>query len=333
MFLMPINIMFISSLMTGSFIAISSTSWFTAWVGLELNLMSFIPLISSKPLKTISEAAIKYFLIQALGSSIIIMSSCFMMMFQNMALILILLALILKMGAAPFHLWFPQVMEGIMWPQAIILMTIQKLAPMYLLSYLMEQNLIINIIIISSIISSVMGSLGGINQILLRKIMAYSSINHMAWMMSAMMISEKAWIMYFFFYSMISLSLILLFHFNKINHLSQIVNLTFYPNFMTFTLPLSLLSLGGLPPFAGFIPKWILIQYFLSMKMYFLLFFLLTSTLVTLYFYTRIFITMIIMTPNMKWIVKKNMISSNYAAMIMYFNMFSLTIPSLYLMI
>nr|YP_009231716.1 NADH dehydrogenase subunit 2 [Moloha majora]ALZ50234.1 NADH dehydrogenase subunit 2 [Moloha majora] len=333
MFLTPTNILFLSSLITGSFISISSTSWFTAWVGLELNLMSFIPLISIKPKKTISEAAIKYFLIQALGSSIIIMNSCLMLSYQNMSSLLILLALILKLGAAPFHQWFPQVMEGIMWPQAIILMTIQKLAPMYLLSYLLEQNSIFFIILLSSIFSAIFGSLGGINQVLLRKIMAYSSINHMAWMMSAMMISEKVWIMYFTFYSIISSSISLMFHLSKMNHLSQIINYISYPKFIMFTIPLSLLSLGGLPPFSGFIPKWILIQIFMSMNMYILLFFLLISTLITLYFYTRIFITMIILTPNMKWFIKKNSTNPFSMSFIMYFNMFSMIIPSLYLMI
>nr|YP_009114562.1 NADH dehydrogenase subunit 2 [Homologenus malayensis]AIB52341.1 NADH dehydrogenase subunit 2 [Homologenus malayensis] len=322
---------FLSSLLIGSIISISSTSWFTAWIGLELNLMSFIPLISIKPQKQLSEAAIKYFLIQALGSAIIIMSSCLFLNFQITALFFTLLALILKLGAAPFHLWFPQIMEGIMWPQAIILMTIQKLAPMFLLSYLLETSSTFLFILFSSMMSAILGSLGGINQVLLRKIMAYSSINHMAWMLSAMTISEKAWITYFIFYSMISMSVVLIFHFNKMNHLSQIINYIPSSNFIFFSIPLSLFSLGGLPPFSGFIPKWILIQTFSSNNMYIPLFILLISTLITLYFYTRIFITMIILTPNMKWLMKKNTIENFNMSLTLYFNMFMLIIPSMYM--
>jgi NADH-ubiquinone oxidoreductase chain 2 len=72
-------------------------------MGLELNLLSFIPLISSKNNQYSSEAALKYFLIQALGSSIIIISASFIMSSSELATTLFTVALLLKAGAAPFH--------------------------------------------------------------------------------------------------------------------------------------------------------------------------------------------------------------------------------------
>nr|AMK97172.1 NADH dehydrogenase subunit 2 [Homola orientalis] len=331
MFFLPVNLFFLFFLIMGTVITVSSTSWFTAWIGLKVNLMSFIPLISIKTQKPLSEAAIKYFLIQALGSSIIIMSSCIYLNFQEISMLFMMMAIILKMGAAPFHMWFPQVMQGLKWPQVIILMTIQKLAPMYLISYLMKSKLMILIILISSMMSAIFGSLGGINQVLLQKIMAYSSINHMAWMLSAMLISEKSWLMYFFFYSLISSSVALIFHFNKMNHLSNITNYMTSSNFISFTIPLSLLSLGGLPPFSS-IHSWMNSNssLFLNSYMYSFIHFTIINPNYIMFLYTN-FYYYIYSKPNMKWfmssIEKENFISSS----MLFFNMIMLIMPSLFM--
>jgi len=64
------------------------------------------------------------------------------------------------------------------WPQALILITVQKIAPMSLLSYyIVEQATLVTV---AAIISAVVGAIGGLNQTLLRKLLAYSSINHIA---------------------------------------------------------------------------------------------------------------------------------------------------------
>lgn len=148
-------------------------------MGLELNLLSFIPLISAKNNQYSSEAALKYFLIQALGSSVIILAASFALTAAGSAKVLMAVALLLKSGAAPFHFWFPRVIEGLQWPSAIILITIQKIAPMSLLSYLTLEH-IFPVFWAAILISAVVGAIGGLNQTLLRKIIAYSSINHMA---------------------------------------------------------------------------------------------------------------------------------------------------------
>nr|YP_009509634.1 NADH dehydrogenase subunit 2 [Curtonida isos]AUN45051.1 NADH dehydrogenase subunit 2 [Curtonida isos] len=285
------NILFLTSLSAGTLLTISSSSWFGAWAGLELNLLSFIPLITSNNTRYSSEAALKYFLIQALGSSLVIFSSSTLMFSSYLFSTILASALLLKLGAAPLHFWFPQVMEGMLWPQAAILMTIQKIAPIFLLSHLTESYNIFLILLVSSIISAMTGAVGGINQMSLRKIMAFSSINHIAWMLAANLVSESLLFFYFMFYCAISMTIVMTFFFQQsfhFNHLFNQNNLATPVKVITF---MSLLSLGGLPPFAGFVPKWILIQELVNFKLFSILAALLISSLITLYYYLRISIS------------------------------------------
>nr|YP_009255523.1 NADH dehydrogenase subunit 2 [Grimothea gregaria]AND82237.1 NADH dehydrogenase subunit 2 [Grimothea gregaria] len=291
MYLSLFNMLFMSTLSAGTLLAVSSSSWFNAWAGLELNLLSFIPLIISNGTRYSSEAALKYFLIQALGSSLIIFSSSALLFSSNLFSIILAASLLLKLGAAPFHFWFPQIIEGMLWPQAAILMTIQKVAPIFLLSYLMDYHNIFIIMLISSIMSAVVGAVGGVNQMSLRKIMAFSSINHMAWMLMASLISEYLVFFYFVFYCLMSLSVIMIFFLQQSFHFNHLINQSNLNPSMKVITFMSLLSLGGLPPFTGFFPKWILIQEMVNFKLLYPLVILLISTLVTLYYYLRISIS------------------------------------------
>nr|YP_009926446.1 NADH dehydrogenase subunit 2 [Saron marmoratus]QNH68789.1 NADH dehydrogenase subunit 2 [Saron marmoratus] len=291
---------FLSTLMLGVIIATSSTSWFTAWMGLELNLLSFLPLITSKTNMYTSEAALKYFLVQALGSAIIVSTTPITMVAQNLTHtpdIMITSALLMKMGAAPFHFWFPSVMQGISWPLCIILMTIQKIAPIMLLSHIIinsYSSLIQIIIMTSSLLSGIIGGFSGLNQTLMRTIMAYSSINHMGWMLAAIVISKPLWSYYFFIYALVSSSVIMIFYTNQIFHFNQISLI--HPSMLTkMSFFMSLLSLGGLPPFLGFLPKMLIIKELSSLSQIIWLIFLLVSTLLVLFFYLRIMSTTLLL--------------------------------------
>nr|YP_009757385.1 NADH dehydrogenase subunit 2 [Calappa bilineata]QIM59229.1 NADH dehydrogenase subunit 2 [Calappa bilineata] len=315
---------------SGSILAISSSSWFGAWIGLELNLLSFIPIISIKNNPYFSEAALKYFLIQALASTFIIMSSaCYFNL--TMPNFLILLALMLKLGAAPFHFWFPQVMEGLTWPQAFMLMTIQKLAPMFLLSYLTFNSMLINLILFFALASSMIGALGGINQTKMRKIMAFSSINHMSWMLVAISTNDMMWIIYFVMYTLMSMSVVTLLHLSQSFTLSSL----FYPyrnktNF-NMLLSMSILSLGGLPPFTGFFPKWMMIQVMVLHNLYMHLIVFFMCALVTLYFYLRMITpALLISPPSLSFISKQKDNTSNFymlMSLIVLFNFLGLITP------
>nr|UYA97091.1 NADH dehydrogenase subunit 2 [Furcilarnaca wufengensis] len=296
--------LFISTLIGGSLISISANSWFSAWMGLEINLLSFIPLMSN-PKNTLSnEAALKYFLVQALASITFLFTTTFMQMYtlplmNNLFTMLTISTLLMKMGAAPFHFWFPGIMEGLNWKNCFILMTWQKIAPLLLLSYLVKMNLFTLLIVILSII---VGSLGGLNQTSLRKLLAYSSINHLGWMIAAMFCGENLWELYFLTYSLLTLTLIYMFSILSVFHFNQ--------NFMAINnsqplklfLFLTLLSLGGLPPFLGFLPKWIVIQSLISLNLYFICFIMILMTLITLFYYIRLsFTALLIIYPQMKY--------------------------------
>lgn len=323
------KVLFFFTLVIGALLRISSDSWFGAWCGLELNLISFIPFIRTKRSQYSSEASLKYFLIQALGSAFIVLGSVLILISFNYVYILCI-ALLLKLGAAPVHFWFPQVIEGLSWIQCIILITVQKIAPIYLLSYCVIRGNNI-LVFISGIISSAVGALGGINQILLRKLLAFSSINHISWIIFGIFIREVSWILYFLFYSVISLSIVLLFNYQQRFHLSQLTRLN--KGIIRLIRFMSLLSLGGLPPFRGFIPKWIMIQEIIYKGMFFPLRVLLLRSLVTLYYYLRIVIIYIVLVvPKFKRSVKDLSYSENIPALI-FLNFWGLIFPSVFILV
>lgn len=257
-------------------------------------MLSFIPLIIDTNNLLSTEASLKYFLTQALASAIFLFSSIFFILQLNIFSIIridsnfitlsILSSLLLKRGAAPFHFWFPGVIEGLNWWNNLILITWQKIAPLILCSYCLNFNFIFNVIILSIII----GSLGGLNQTSLRKLMAFSSINHLGWIFAAIIYRENLWLTYFFVYTYLSFTLIFIFNLLKFFHLTQIFSFFNQSPLIKFRLFTALLSLGGLPPFLGFLPKWIVIQSISNINSIFLLIVIVSFTLITLFFYIRL---------------------------------------------
>nr|WRM53938.1 NADH dehydrogenase subunit 2 [Flavicorniculum planiforceps] len=283
------KIMFLMILMLGTLISVSANSWLSAWMGLEINLLAFIPLMSDNKLMS-TESSLKYFLTQALASSVLLFSVIMFMLNSNMKYMYYMMemilfsTLLLKMGSAPFHFWFPNVMEGLSWLNNLILMTWQKIAPLMLISYMIINPLTM----MSIILSSMIGALGGLNQTSLRSMMAYSSINHLSWMLMAMYNSNILWMTYFLLYSLLTFMMIFMFEMFKTSYMNQLFSLFLHSKVMKFFIFFNLLSLGGLPPFLGFLPKWIVIQTLSINNQLFLMLFMLLMTLITLYFYLRV---------------------------------------------
>nr|YP_009159477.1 NADH dehydrogenase subunit 2 [Paratya australiensis]AKQ09522.1 NADH dehydrogenase subunit 2 [Paratya australiensis] len=328
----PSQLLFAFTLLLGVAITVSSSSWFIAWMGLELNLLSFIPLLSSTENRYSSESTLKYFLIQALGSSVILASAPCSLFIQNLSYLVILVALLLKVGAAPLHYWFPPVMQGVSWPQGITLMTIQKIAPITMMSFLMS-DLTMLVIMVSSIMSGVVGALGGLNQTFTRKIISYSSINHMGWMLAAMLFNEQMWTIYFISYAVVASSVVFILHSNQIFHFNQLSTMNLYSKPLKLNLFLSLLSMGGMPPLLGFLPKWMVMQEFIFSGASILwLSALLFSALLTLFYYLRIAISsMVFSSPKTKMSLIPT--SSNYLLMAAAINFSPLLYPFILLLI
>nr|YP_009938341.1 NADH dehydrogenase subunit 2 [Lethe oculatissima]QNU07760.1 NADH dehydrogenase subunit 2 [Lethe oculatissima] len=315
---------FLFTLFFSTLISISANSWLGCWIGLEINLLSFIPLISNPNNLLNSEAALKYFLTQAIASinflfsiilSLFLMKNFFM---NNFISILINSSLLMKMGSTPFHFWFPNVMEGLSWLNCFILMTWQKITPMILLSYYFNINFLMFIMILNVLI----GAIGGFNQTSLRKLMAFSSINNLGWMLSALLISENLWMIYFLLYSFLISIMCFLFYMLNIFFINQMFN--FNINFpIKFSIMINFLSLGGLPPFLGFFPKWLIINFLILNKLYIISFFFYFMSLIMLIFYIRIiYSSFLFFSIKFKWF--KIFLKNNFLILINFFSFISL---------
>nr|YP_010946466.1 NADH dehydrogenase subunit 2 [Chorisoserrata biceps]WGO57184.1 NADH dehydrogenase subunit 2 [Chorisoserrata biceps] len=289
------NMLFMFTLLSGVMITISSNSWISAWMGLEINLLSFIPLMMNNSNIYTTEAALKYFLIQALASSFLLFYILVKAQAENILLVqyqsihssemLMLMPMLMKSGAAPLHWWFPSVMEGLSWKNCAILMTLQKVPSLILISYLIKSTLFSTVIILMSVI---IGSIGGLNQMSLRKLMTYSSINHLGWMLSAMLISNKIWMIYITTYIIITMTVITTIMMMNSSFINQMFMNNNNISMSKFMFSMSLLSLGGLPPFLGFMPKWLVIQQMINNGIIMMMSLMVMMTLLTLFYYMQV---------------------------------------------
>nr|YP_010177757.1 NADH dehydrogenase subunit 2 [Meleonoma mirabilis]QST15486.1 NADH dehydrogenase subunit 2 [Meleonoma mirabilis] len=314
---------FLFILFFSTLISISANSWFGCWIGLEINLLSFIPLISNSNNLLTSEASLKYFLTQSIASInflfSILLKLILMKNFEmnNFLSIMINSSLLMKMGSVPFHFWFPNIIEGLSWFNCFILMTWQKITPMILLSYYFNKTFLIIIMSFNTII----GAIGGLNQTSLRKLLAFSSINNLGWMLSTILISENLWMFYLFMYSFLTGLMCFLFKMLNIYFINQLFILNFN-SMMKIFLMINFLSLGGLPPFIGFFPKWLVINFLLNNNFFIITFIFIMMSLIMLFFYIRIIYSSFMFNYlNLKWF--KIFIKNNIFYSINFFSLIS----------
>lgn len=289
MFIKPYQLFFLFFLIGGTRIAVSSNSWFTCWVGLEINLISLIPLILRELNFKSTEAAIKYFLAQAIASVILISAGCIETIYGSRFFLrnfrtIIFISMAIKAGLAPFHLWFPQVINCVSWFKCLIILTWQKIAPFALIRCFNNKK-IIYIFIMSAALT---GALGGLNQINTKILLTYSSIAHSAWIIIITSISLSNWALYFSLYVLIVAPIVASFFKINLSKVTEIYKTKISPinkNIFIFLI----LSLGGLPPFLGFSAKLTAIIIGLKIFSVLILLILITSSLVSLFFYIKIF--------------------------------------------
>nr|QZK21857.1 NADH dehydrogenase subunit 2 [Amitermes sp. QLD_067] len=325
---MPNNstkVLLLITLVSGMLVSVSSNSWLGAWMGLEINLMSFIPLMSNVKNMYNTEASLKYFIVQVLASATLLFMVVMKTLTEDLFTfesstytpMIICTPLLLKSGAAPFHWWFPGVMEGLSWENCALLMTVQKAAPLMLMSYLININAFtLSIILMSTIV----GAIGGMNQTSMRKILTYSSINHTGWMLIALTTSENLWMVYFLIYSTLALTVVSAIKLSGVSFINQTMMTNKENKLMKFMMFTSLLSLGGLPPFLGFLPKWIVIQAMIANNMAPLATIVVVTSLITLYYYLKIsYSSFLILSTEPKWnmSIHKNAPIKNFSALIL----------------
>nr|YP_010758084.1 NADH dehydrogenase subunit 2 [Wormaldia spinosa]WEU80089.1 NADH dehydrogenase subunit 2 [Wormaldia spinosa] len=311
------NLIFYLILIMSSLFTVSSNSWLSCWMGLEINLLTFIPLMYMNNIFN-SESMIKYFIIQVFSSSIFLFSIFIMFSkfnILNLNLLMLNFAILMKLGSAPFHYWYVQIIAGMNWKNCFLLLTWQKIIPLIMLMY----NFSFPMMFIFILFNTFFGSMEGLNQMNIRKIMTLSSVNHLGWMIIILTMNETLWFIYFLMYSIILLILILMFNMMNLSSMNQIYFLK--NNFLTsFNIMINLLSLGGLPPLMGFFPKWISIQFMIMNNLNIMNLFMVMMSLITLYFYIRMtYSILILLNFKTKWI---QLIYNNYMNYIISINSF-----------
>ena len=285
----PYITLFSLTLFIRTLATISSRNFIIMWAALELNLLSFIPLILVRKNKQEAEAAVKYFLAQALGSGLFIISFLLIsynpefMSSPSASRLLLIIGLATKLGIAPTHFWFPSVIANSSWSTCLLLTTWQKIAPLTLIiTIITPNNITLNFF---GAISALTGGIIGLNQTQLNSLLAYSSIGHLGWTISILSISALQTVLYFIIYATTSIILMLIFNLNNSYSIKQLPSLISSPQKISFILAVLLLSLGGLPPLLGFIPKLIALTSLTSNLQLILTFFLIIGSTLNLSYY------------------------------------------------
>nr|WKD83291.1 NADH dehydrogenase subunit 2 [Loris lydekkerianus malabaricus] len=265
----PILLLIIFTLFTGTILTMISSHWLMTWVGLEMNMLAITPILIQKAMPRSTEAATKYFLTQATASMILMMAIVINMMHSGqwtmtktshpLTSLMIMLALAIKLGMAPFHFWMPEVTQGVSLMSGMILLTWQKLAPFSILLQI-NQSMNPNITLSIAMTSIIIGGWGGLNQTQLRKILAFSSISHMGWMIAILTFNPPTTMLNLLIYLMLTTSMFIMLLSNSSTTTLTMSHLWNKTPMLISTFLMTLLSLGGLPPLSGFIPKWIIIQ-------------------------------------------------------------------------
>nr|AGH67837.1 NADH dehydrogenase subunit 2 [Prinia atrogularis] len=263
------KMIFTISLFLGTTITISSNHWMMAWIGLEINTLAILPLISKSHHPRAIEAATKYFLTQATASALVLFSSMtnawhtgqwdITQLTHPMSCLILTSALAMKLGLVPFHFWFPEVLQGSPLTTGLLLSTVMKLPPISLL-YMVSPSLNPTLLICMAIMSTALGGWMGLNQTQIRKILAFSSISHLGWMTVIISYNPKLTLLNFYLYALMTVTVFLTLNTIKVSKLSTLMTAWTKVPALNAMLLMTMLSMAGLPPLTGFLPKWLIIQ-------------------------------------------------------------------------
>nr|ACJ35412.1 NADH dehydrogenase subunit 2 [Vampyressa melissa] len=299
----------LSTVILGTTIVMTSSHWLMVWIGFEMNMLAIIPVLMKNHHPRSTEAATKYFLTQATASMLLMLAVIINLLHSGQwaitntmnftASTILTLAMTMKLGLSPFHFWVPEVTQGIPLSSGLILLTWQKLAPLSIL-YMVSPNINLDLLLTMSILSVLIGGWGGLNQTQLRKIMAYSSIAHMGWMTAVLTYNPTMTLLNLMVYIMMTLTMFMLFITTTMTTTSSLAHTWNKTPLITIIILMVLLSLGGLPPLTGFLPKWMIIQELTKNNDITLSTFMAITALLNLYFYMRLtYATSLTMFPTM----------------------------------
>nr|UXX61807.1 NADH dehydrogenase subunit 2 [Tinamotis pentlandii] len=296
------------SILLGSLITTTSSHWVPAWVGLEINTLATLPFISKSHHPRAVEATIKYFLVQASASALMLFASATNAWYSGQwditelnnptSSTLMSVAIAMKLGLAPFHFWLPEVLQGSSLITALLLSTLIKLPPLTILITI-SPSLNPTILTLLATVSIALGGWMGLNQTQIRKILAFSSIAHLGWMTIIITYNPHLTTMTFCFYTIMTTSSFLSLNTANVTNIPTLMTSWTKNPPLNANLLLVLLSLAGLPPLSGFLPKWMILQELVIQETTPTAIIIATMSLLGLFFYLRLsYYTTIVLSPN-----------------------------------
>ena len=315
-------ILILSSVL-GMMIMISSNDLIVFYMGLELQSLALYVLatFNRDQLKS-SEAGLKYFVLSALSSGLLLYGCSLIYGFTGstnfniianqlnsneyaitFGIVFILVGLAFKISAVPFHMWAPDVYEGSPTSVTLFFTMVPKIAALTVFIrflYVPFLNLIDQwqmILIFLSIASMLFGAIAAIGQTNLKRLIAYSSIGHVGYTLAGLATGSndgiQSSVIYITIYILMNLGLFSCLLMMKRNNkyfedIEDLSGLSKNHPLMSLSLLVILFSLAGIPPLAGFFAKFYIFKSVLEQSMYFLAIVGLLSTVVAAFYYLRI---------------------------------------------
>lgn len=270
----------LQAVVLGVFVVCSANNFLILFIGLELSALPLYAMIALFHQRLGLEAAIKYFVLGALASGFILFGISlsfgasggieFVMVDNKLALLgglLITCGLLFKLGCAPFHAWVPDVYQGAPYPIISIIATLPKFA--YVVAFIrlgqhgFYSGSLQYILMFCALLSMAIGNLSALSQDNLKRLLGYSSIAHMGYLVLAIAVGYTGYAASIFYVSLYALAtagcLCTLMLYSKANHevnkINQLAHLHGQNPYIALLLMVIFFSMAAIPPLGGFIAK------------------------------------------------------------------------------
>ena len=307
----------------GMFFMVSSNDIILFYLGLELQSLSLYILasIDRDNLKS-SESGIKYFVLSALSSGLLLYGCSLLYGFTGstnfdlianelnkenigavFAMVFILVGLAFKVSAVPFHMWTPDVYEGAPTSITSYFAVVPKVAGLAVLIKFMHipfSNILLEwqtIIIFISLASMILGAVAAIGQTNIKRLLAYSSIGHIGYALAGVatgvISGYESAIVYIAIYVIMNIGAFSCLYLLKKDgeykeKISDLSGISKKHPILAISFLVILFSLAGIPPLGGFFAKFYVFTAVLEQKMYALAIIGLLTTVISAFYYLKI---------------------------------------------